>query len=152
MSAQKRESTQRKDPYTNYRFKVEISGIPQAAFTEVILPESASEVLEHREGTDPTCVRKQSGLTTNGNLILKWGLTSSMDLYNWRKAIEQGKIGISRKNVAVTLMDEEGNDAARWEFSNAWPSKYKGPDLNASGSEVAIETIEIVFESMQRSK
>ena len=151
MSAQKNAS-QRKDPYGNYRFRVEISGIAQAAFTEVIMPDSVSEVIEHREGTDPVNVRKQAGLVSNSNLILKWGLTASMDLYNWRKAIEQGKVGSSRRNVAVTLIDEEGNDAARWEFANAWPSAYKAPDLNAKGNEVAIETLEIVFESMQRAK
>jgi phage tail-like protein len=151
MCAQK--NSQRKDPYGNYRFKVEISGIPQAAFTEVILPDSTSEVISVRDGTDPTtAVRKQSGPLSNGNLILKWGMTASLDLYNWRKAVEQGKIGMSRKNLTVTLMDEEGNDAAKWEFANAWPSKYKGPDLNAQGNEVAIEMLEIVFESMTRSK
>ncbi len=151
MCAQK--SSQRKDPYGNYRFRVEIAGIPQAAFAEVVIPESTSEVITVRDGTDSTtAVRKQSGLLSYGNLILKWGMTSSLDLYNWRKAIEQGKIGTSRKNITVTLIDEEGNDAARWEFQNAWPSRYKGPDLNAQGNEVAIETLEIVFESMVRSK
>ncbi len=151
MCAQKN-STQRKDPYGNYRFRVEISGITQAAFTEIIMPDSVSEVIEHREGTDTTTIRKQSGLVTNSNLILKWGLTASMELYGWRKAIEQGKVGSSRKNISIKLIDEEGNDAARWDFANAWPSVYKAPDLNAKGNEVAIETLEIVFESMQRSK
>jgi phage tail-like protein len=145
-------STQRRDPYGNYRFKVEISGIAQAGFCEVVIPESASEVILVRDGTETATVRKQAGLTSNGNLILKWGLTASMELYNWRKAIEQGKIGTSRRNISVILMDEESNDAARWDFANAWPSKYKAPDLNAKGNEVAIETLEIVFESMQRSK
>ncbi len=152
MSAQKNATNQRKDPYGNYRFRVEISGVVQANFSEVIIPESASEVIEHREGTNPTSVSKQAGLVNYGSLVLKWGLTASMELYNWRKMVEQGKLSQSRRNVSVVLIDEEGNDAARWDFSNAWPSKYKAPDLNAKGNEVAIETIEIVFESMQRSK
>ncbi len=151
MSAQKN-STQRKDPYGNYRFRVEISGVAQANFCEVIIPDSTSEVIEVREGTDAITVRKQSGRLSYGNLVLKWGLTASMELYNWRKMIEQGKIGSMRRNIAVVLIDEEGNDAARWEFSNAWPSRYKAPDLNAQGNEIAIETLEIVFESMQRAK
>jgi phage tail-like protein len=70
----------------------------------------------------------------------------------WRKMIEQGKINSTRRNIAVVLLDEESKDVARWEFTNAWPSKYKGPDLNAQGNEIAIETLEIVFESMQRVK
>jgi phage tail-like protein len=48
------------------------------------------------------------------------------------------------------LIDEENVPVAKWEFTNAWPSKYKGPDLNAMANEVAVETLEIVFESMQR--
>jgi phage tail-like protein len=145
-------STQRRDPYGNYRFRVEISGVPQAGFCEVVMPDSVSEVITTRDGTDIVTIRKQSGLITNSNLTLKWGLTASMDLYNWRKNIEQGKISSNRKNISVVLIDEEGNDVARWDFNNAWPSKYKGPDLNAKGNEVAIETLEIVFESMQRTK
>jgi phage tail-like protein len=152
MSAQKRESTQRKDPYGNYRFKVEINGITQAGFSEVIIPDSSNQVIEVREGTSPTFVRKQPGLAAYGNLILKWGLTASMELYNWRKAVEQGLVSTSRKNISVIVVDEEGNDAARWDFTNAWPSKYKAPDLNAKGNDIAIETLEIVFETMQRVK
>jgi phage tail-like protein len=152
MCAQKNAVGQRKDPYGNYRFRVEISGIAQVAFIEVIMPDSVSEVIEHREGTDPTNVRKQAGLLTSSSLILKWGLTQSMDLYNWRRDIESGKISSSRRNIIVTLLDEEGKDAIVWRFVNAWPSGYKAPDLNAKGNEVAIETLEIVFESMQRDK
>ena len=151
MSAQKNATTQRKDPYGNYRFRVEISGIVQASFSEIILPDSASEVIEHREGTAAS-TQKQAGQASFGNLILVSGLTASMELYNWRKLVEQGKMSQSRRNLSVILIDEEGNDAARWDFTNAWPSKYKAPDLNAKGNEVAIETLEIVFESMQRVK
>jgi phage tail-like protein len=144
-------STQRKDPFQNHRFRIEINGITQANFSEIIFPESVSEVIEHREGTQINA-QKQSGLTTYTPLVLKWGLTASMELYNWRKFIEQGKINTMRKNLSVILIDEEGQDAARWDFTNAWPSKYKGPDLNAKTNEVAIETLEIVFETMQRVK
>ena len=144
-------SAQRKDPFQNHRFKIEINGITQASFIEAILPESQSEVIEHREGTQINA-QKQPGFTAYTPLVLKWGLTASMELYNWRKLIEQGKINTMRKNVSVILLDEEGQDAARWDFTNAWPSKYKGPDLNAKTNEIAIETLEIVFESMQRVK
>jgi phage tail-like protein len=144
---------QRKDPFGNYRFRVEISGVTQANYSEVTIPDSTSTVIEVREGTEAVLnVRKQSGLVAYGNLILKWGLTASMELYNWRKMVEQGKLNSARRNMTVILIDEEGNEAARWDFTNAWPSKYKGPDLNAKGNEIAIETLEIVFESMQRSK
>jgi phage tail-like protein len=153
MSTKKESSSQRKDPFGNCRFRVEIDGIAQAGFSEVIFPESESEVIEFREGTDSSAaVRKQSGLIKNGSLILKWGLTASMELYNWRKLVEQSKLASARRNMVVVLLDEEFSEVARWEFANAWPCKYKGPDLNAKGNEVAIETLEIVFESMRRVK
>jgi phage tail-like protein len=144
-------SNQRKDPYQNHRFRIEITGVAQANFCQVILPESASEVIEHRDGTSIN-VQKQAGFASFGVLVLKWGLTASMELYNWRKMVEQGKTSTMRKNIAVILLDEEGNDAARWEFTNAWPSKYTASDLNAQANEIAIETLEIVFETMQRVK
>ena len=146
-------SVQRNYPYANNRFKVEINGITQANFLEVIIPEVANEVIEHREGTQPTNTAvKQAGLVTCGNLILTWGMNGSMELYNWRKLVEQGKLSQAKRNIAVTVMDEEGNDVVRFTFTNAWPSKYKAPDLNAMGNGIAIETLEIVFESMQRDK
>jgi len=144
---------QRKDPFGNFRFRIEIDGIQQAGFSEATIPDSTSDVIDYREGNDKVLyARKLSGLTKHGNLVLKWGITNSMEIYNWRKIIEQGKIASARKNISVTLIDEEGNDASRWEFLNAWPSKYKAPDMNAKGSDVAIETLEIVFEDMQRVK
>lgn len=58
----------------------------------------------------------------------------------------------ARKNVAIILMDEEGNPAARWEFVEAWPSKYDATNLNAKGTDVAVETLEIAHEGMKRAK
>ncbi len=145
--------SQRKDPYANFRFRIEIDGIQQAGFSEATIPDSTSDVIEYREGTDPVLyARKLAGLTKHGNLVLKWGITFSMELYLWRKAVEQGKIDSVRKTISVILVDEEGKDAARWAFGNAWPSKYKAPDMNAKGNDVAIELLEIAFESMQREK
>jgi phage tail-like protein len=143
----------RKDPYRNFRFLLEIDGITQAGFSEVAIPDTSSDVVEYREGSEATTVRKLSGLTKYGNITLKWGVTDSVELYEkWRKLVEDGKMKDARKNVAIILMDEEGNAAARWEFVNAWPSKYDAPDLNAKGTDVAIETLEIVHEGMKRTQ
>lgn len=142
----------RKDPYQNFRFRVEIDGIIQSGFSEVIIPESTSDLIEYREGNEPTLMRKLPGLTKYSNLILKQGITDSMDLFNWRKLVEDGKMKSARRNMAVILIDEEGNDAARWEFGGAWPLKYDAPDLTAKGNNVAIEILEIVFETMTRVK
>ncbi|TFH41317.1 MAG: phage tail protein [ANME-2 cluster archaeon] len=141
----------RNDPYTNSRFLLEIDGIVQAGFSEVAIPDISNDPIEYREGNEETTVRKLPGLTKYGNLKLKWGITdSSIELFEWRKMVVQGNIDDARKNIAVILQDEEGNPAARWEFREAWPSKYDAPDLTAKGGDVAIETMEIVHEGMDR--
>lgn len=138
------------DPYRNCRFRVEIDGIQIAGFSEATIPDSTTDPVEYREGTDITTMKKLSGLTKYGNITLKKGLTDSMDLYNWRKQVEQlGAIG-SRKNISLILIDEEGNDKARWNIIEAWPTKYDPSDFSAKGSEVVIESLEIVHEGVSR--
>lgn len=141
---------ERNDPYRNCRFLLEIDGITQAGFSEVTVPDTTQDAIEYREGNEPPTVRKIPGLTKYGNVSLKWGITDSMDLYDWRKQVEDGKMKDARRNIAIIVLDEEGNSKARWEFSEAWPTKYDAPDLNATGNEIAIETLEIVHEGMTR--
>jgi phage tail-like protein len=140
------------DPYKNHRFTVEIDGITQAGFREVTILESSQDPIEYREGNESPTVRKLPGLVKYGNVTLKWGITDSMDLYNWRKQVEDGKTKDARKNIAIVLMDEEGQAASRWELSQAWPTKYVTPHLNATANEIAIETVEIACEGIKRTK
>lgn len=140
----------RNDPYKNFRFLVEIDGIVQAGFSEAAIPDSSQDPIEYREGNEVPTARKLPGLVKYGNLSLKWGITDSLELYEWRKLVEQGKMSDARRNIAVILMDEEGNPKSRWEFVEAWPSKYDAPDLNATGNEIAVENLEIVHEGMTR--
>ena len=140
----------RTDPYRNFRFRVEIGGITQAGFNEVTFGDTSVEIQDYREGTDPTHPRKLSGQTKYGNITLKWGITDSMDLYNWHKDIlEKGAEG-NRKNIAIILINEAGDDKARWDVENAWPVKYDPPDFNAKGNDIGIETMDIVHEGYKR--
>jgi len=143
---------ERKDPYKNFRFLVEIDGIVQAGFSEAAIPDSTQDPIEYREGSETPTVRKLPGLVKYGNITLKWGITDSLELYEWRKLVEQGKTKDARRNMAIVLMDEEGNEAARWQFTDAWPSKYDSPDLDGKGNDIAIETLEIVHEGMSRAR
>ena len=77
-------------------------------------------------------------------------MTDSMELYNWRKLVEDGKTDDYRKNMAIILINEQGDPTGRWEFSDAWPTKYDAPDLNATDNNIAIEAIDIVHEGMKR--
>lgn len=138
-------------PYRNSRFLLEIDGIVQAGFSQCTIPENATEAIEYREGNDPPTVRKLWNLNTYGNLTLQWGTTpDSTELFEWRKQVEQGDLDGARRNIAVIALDEAGDPGARWEFANAWPRQYDAPDFDATGSEVAIESLEIVHERMER--
>jgi phage tail-like protein len=141
---------QRNDPYRNFRFRVEIGGIQTAAFSEATIPDTSTDAVDYREGTDPTFQRKLSGLTKFGNITLKKGLTDSMELYEWRKKIEQTGALNARQNISLILMDEEGSLKARWDIVEAWPIKYDPSDFSAKGNEVLIETLELVHEGITR--
>ena len=137
----------RDDPYKNFNFLVEIDGISIAAFCEVSGLVSTTEVIEYRNGSDKTStVRKLPGLTKYANIVLKRGITQDNQLWQWRKAIEQGTI--DRRAGAIVLLDDERNPVRRWRFSEGWITKFDGPDLNAKGNDVAIETIEIAHEGL----
>jgi len=140
----------RVDPYRNYRFLVEIQGIVQGGFSEATIPDVSQDPIEYREGIDAPTVRKLSGLIKYGNLTLKWGITDSMEFSKWRKLVEEGKLEAARRDIAVILMNNEGKPASRWEFTQAWPFKYDAPDMNAKGTDVAMETLEIAHEGMER--
>ncbi|MGA2121241.1 MAG: phage tail protein [Methanoregula sp.] len=140
----------RKDPYRNFRFRLEIDGITQAGFNEVIFGNATTEVIEYREGSDPPRMRKLSGLTRYGTIQLKWGITNTMDLYKWYKAITDSGAGAVRKNMSIILVDESGSDKSRWDIEHAWPTRYDPPDFSAQDSRVAIELLEITHEGFQR--
>lgn len=142
----------RRGPYRNSRFLLEISGIVKAGFSECTIPDSTTQTTDYREGNERPTVRKLGGLTQYGNLTLRWGTTAdSMELIEWRRSVEQGQIDAARRSIAVVVLDEEGQAGARWEFRDAWPTKYDAPDLTATGNEVAIENMEIVHEGMERT-
>jgi phage tail-like protein len=140
---------QRNDPYKSFNFRVEIDGIARAAFSEVSGLESETAVIEYRLGGEASTVRKLPGLTKYGNLVLKRGITQDPELWNWRKAVVDGNI--ERRNGSIILLDDDRAEVARWNFVNGWPCKWDGPAFNAKSNDVAIETIEIAHEGLERA-
>ena len=140
----------RQDPLTNFRYRLEIDGLTIAGFSEVSIAETAVEVVEYREGNDPPHVRKLPGLRKYGNITLKRGMTTSLELYEWHRQVVNGQVGTARKNIAIVVADETGTDKARFVVTDAWPTKYSPSDLNAKGNEVLIETLELVNEGIER--
>ncbi len=141
------------DPYRQFRYRVEIKDITEAQFSDATVSDSSQDPIEYRVGNELITVRKLPGLIKYGDLTLKWGTTDNMDMWSkWRNKVETGDMKSARVGMAIVLIDEGGADTARWEFVNAWPSKYKGPDLSAKGNDVAIEEVTIVHEGMTRTK
>jgi phage tail-like protein len=141
----------RNDPLRNFRFRLEIDQITQGYFSEVNIGDSTTDPIDYREGIDPTHVRKLSGLTKYGSITLKWGVTDSVELYEWHKAVLAAGAMDNRKTVKIVVIDEAGADKASFLVSEAWPTKYDPSDLNAKGNEVFIELLELVNEGIERT-
>ena len=142
-----------KDPYRNYRFTVSLGNIKVAGFSEVTIPDTTTDAIDYREGTDaPDLTRKLSGLTKYGDLVLKNGVTATMDLYKWKSQVEQQGAGSpqARKTLGITLIDDQGKETAKWSVENAWPTKYETSGLSAEGKEVLIQTLTITHEGIAR--
>ena len=139
----------RTDPYRGFNFLVEIDGITQAGFQEVSGLDANTDAVDYREGTDPNHVRKLTGLNTFSPITLKRGITDSDELWKWRQTVIDGKT--QRRNGSIVLRDETGADKIRWNFSEAWPSKWTGPSFNSTSTAVAIETLEITHEEVKKA-
>ncbi|HKA37607.1 MAG TPA: phage tail protein [Thermoanaerobaculia bacterium] len=137
----------RLDPFSGLNFRLEITGLKATAFSECSGLSSEVEVIEYRSGGDAGLIRKLPGLRKYANIVLKRGITKDRELWDWYKTVLDG--AAKRRDGAVVLLDEAGNDVLRWNFRQGWPRKYEGPTLNASTSEVAIETIEIAHEGLE---
>ena len=139
----------RTDPYRSYNFLVEMDGITQAGFQECAGLDTQTDSIDYREGSDPNHQRKLPGLNKFSPITLKRGITDSPELWNWRQSVVDGKI--QRKNGSVILLDDTGSEKLRWNFTEAWPSKWTGPAFNAATSAIAVETLEITLEEVKRA-
>jgi phage tail-like protein len=136
----------RKDPYGQFNFLIDIEGVTAGGFTEVSGLNAESDVIEYREGSDPATVRKLPGLLKYGNITLKHGYTDNTALWDLRKTTENGQT--RRFDGAIVLLDEGRQEALRWNFRAGWVSKYEGATLNSTTSEAAIESVEIAHEGL----
>jgi len=137
----------RTDPYRNCNFLIEIDGITQAGFSDCSGFGASVDPVEYREGGDRT-TRKLPGQPKFSNITLKWGLTDSRDLYDWFRETLAGRV--QRKNGSIVVLDQEGAEKLRWNFFQAWPAKWDGPDFSAKANDVAVETLELAHEGIER--
>ena len=142
------------DPLVSYTFCLEIDGIQAAFFREV--QRLRLRLRSSSTARTATAARKSSASCPAeakwSDITLKRGSTDDLSLWDWHKKILDGDILSARKNGSVVIYDTMLKEVARFNFINGWPSKWKGPDLNAGDSNVAIEEITIAHEGLVRKK
>lgn len=138
-------------PLPKFHFMVDWGGT-RIGFTEVTGLNFETEVIEYREGSSPVYSKtKQPGLTKYSDVVLKRGtfLDDNEFFEQWRKTMmfQEGKEKF-RRDVTISLLDEEHKPVITWSLHNAWPSKVQSADLKADSNEVAIETMTLVHEGL----
>jgi phage tail-like protein len=137
------------DPYRAYNFKLEIQGVTEGHFTECGGIGIRVDAVRYREGGLSQVVHRLPGQVDYADITLRYGLTSSTELWDWFMTAVQGKV--ERRNVSIVMLGSDGvTEALRWNLIDAWPSEWRGAPLDALGREVAIESLTLVFETLQR--
>ncbi|MCX6045120.1 MAG: phage tail protein [Chloroflexi bacterium] len=123
-----------------FRFVVKLNGIPFGAFTECTLPTLEWEVEEVKEGGLNTHVHQLPGRRkSSSRLTLKYGVCKD-ELWEWYKDVMSEKF--EAKNITVELLDVSSNTVAGWYIQKAYPVKWSGPQLQASSTAIAIQSLE----------
>ena len=135
------------DANPNCRFYVQIEGINAAVFTEVGGLQIETAVQEYEEGGKNDMIHRFPGRSKMGNLVLKRGMTGTNEFLKWYLQIVAGKI--VRRNLSVIMYDPAGEELLRWDFENAYPVKWVGPQLTAGTGAMAIETLELAHDGLK---
>jgi phage tail-like protein len=135
-------------PLPKFYFMVKLGDDESVSFQEVDGLESERQVIEYRHGNSKDFFAiKMPGLGSVGNVTMRRGIfVSDAKFWAWFSEIKMNII--ERRTVIVSLLDETGQAKRTWTLNNAWPTKVTGTDLKSEGNEVAVESIEIAYESM----
>lgn len=136
------------EPIESSNFQVEIDGLVTSAFSRVELPQAVVDEVAHRSGTDRTSAStKAPGLSHYSHLVLTRGLTADLELWNWWTAARDGDPSVDR-NVVVRLLDATRSPVLAWQFRGAFPVVHRLTPLDASSSDMVLETVELAFDAM----
>ncbi len=137
------------DPYRVYIFKLEIKDITKAHFTDCSGLAVSVKPIKYREAGNNQIVRHIPAYPDFAPVTLRYGFTSSSELWKWMLTAIQGKV--DRKNVSVIMIDSSGEgEMMRWNLIDAWPSEWRGAPLDAMKQEIAIESLTLVFDTLER--
>jgi phage tail-like protein len=136
------------DPFMSYNFVVELEGMIVGGFSEVSGLESQIETEDYREGGVNNYVHHFPKQTTQSNLVLTKGIAGIGSLWDWYYNATQGII--QRKNGTIMMLNQQQIPVMWWNFYNAYPTKWTGPQFNASSENVAVEAVELVHEGLSK--
>jgi len=134
-------------PIPKFHFQVEWGG-SKIGFTEVTGLDITTEVIEYRDGASPEYSKvKMPGQRTFSNITLKRGtFAGDNEFYDWFNTVNLNQI--ERRDLTISLLNENHEPVVVWKVKNAWPSKVTPTDLSADGNEVALESLELAHEGL----
>jgi phage tail-like protein len=152
-------NARRFDPYKNFKFRVKWNGRYVAGISKVGALKRTTEVVEHREGGDPSTTRKSPGRTKYEAITLERGVTHDVDFEQWANKVWNFGSGLGaesslsdfRKDVIIEVYNEAGQLALAYRVFRCWVSDYQAlPDLDANANAVAIQTLKLENEGWER--
>ena len=150
---------QRFDPYKNFKFRVKWDGRYVAGVSKVSAMKRSTEVVEHREGGDPSTSRKSPGRTKYEAITLERGVTHDLEFERWANKIWNYGSGLGaevslqdfRKDLILEVYNEAGQLAIAYKIYRCWVSEFKATsDLDANANAVAIQHIKLENEGWER--
>ena len=147
------------DPYKNLKFRVKLDGRYVAGVSKVSALKRTTEVVEHREGGDPSTVRRSPGQTKYEPITLERGVTHDPEFEQWVNKVWNWGSGLGaevsladfRKDLIIELYNEAGQLVMAYKVYRCWPSEYQAlPDLDAGANAVAIQTLTLQHEGWER--
>lgn len=150
---------QRFDPYKNFKFRVKWDGKYVAGVSKVGMLKRSTEVVEHREGGDPSTVRKSPGQTKFEPITLERGVTHDKEYVQWANKVWNLGSGLGsevsladfRKDIIIEVYNEAGQLAIAYKVFRAWVSEFQAlPELDASANAVAIQSITLQHEGWEQ--
>ncbi len=144
-------------PFTAFNFAVliDVAGVTSsnaqlcaASFAECDGLEMTMELKTIRAGGRNWGPVHMAGPVSYGQLTLKRGMTTSLDLWKWfEKMVQKGNTGY-RASATVVIRASDQSDVAVFQLKGCLPVKLKAPGLNAKDGLVAIEEMQIAYESL----
>jgi phage tail-like protein len=152
-------NTERFDPYKNFKFRVKWDGRYVAGVSKVTALKRTTELVEHREGGDPSSNRKSPGRTKYDPVTLERGVTHDEEFEKWANKIwnygsqpgSEVSLKDFRKDIIIDFFNEAGQLAISYKVYRCWVSEYQAlPELNANANAVAIQSIKLENEGWER--